>query len=90
MTSLDERYHLETILKLLEVVVCHGRKKIVEILIEVGADVNGGDGVFGSALQAAAFSGNEEIAEILIKAGADVNATGGNYGSALQAAAFYG
>jgi ankyrin repeat protein len=65
-------------------VECHER--IVELLLEAGADVNAQDGEYGTALHAASFRGREQIVKLLLKAGADVNAQGGNYRSALRAA----
>lgn len=49
----------------------------MEILINVGADLNAQGGDYGNALKANAASGDKEIVEILMKAGADVNAQGG-------------
>lgn len=51
-------------------------------------NVNAQGGVFGSALQAAAFSGQTESVKLLLghRRKANVNARGGKYGSALNAA----
>lgn len=56
----------------------HDQTKVVEFLLEKGADVNarGRDG--GRALHAAAFLGRSEVARLLIDAGADVNARNGD------------
>ena len=62
----------------------------MQILLEVGADVNAQGGEYGNALQAAAYNGSSETVQILLRAGADVNAQGGEYGNALQAAAWRG
>ncbi|GFP55693.1 putative ankyrin repeat protein L93 [Trichoderma asperellum] len=51
-----------------------------------GINVNAQGGMFGSALQAAAFSGQTESVQLLLGRGADVDARGGMYGSALNAA----
>ncbi|KAI8710877.1 NACHT domain-containing protein [Fusarium sp. LHS14.1] len=72
----------------------------VRDLIGKGADVNAQGGVYGNALQAAAYGGHQEIITLLLDKGADINAQGGHfaegakvnaqvgrYGSALHAAA---
>lgn len=64
-----------------------GFLRIVETLLEKGADVNAQGGYFGNALQAAASRGQEDVVELLLNAGANVNAHCGEYGNALQAAA---
>ncbi|KAL7928567.1 ankyrin repeat-containing domain protein [Trichoderma chlorosporum] len=53
-------------------------------------NVNAQGGLFGSALQAAAFSGQTQSVRLLLDRQADVNARGGKYGSALNAAVFSG
>ncbi|KKP01543.1 hypothetical protein THAR02_06365 [Trichoderma harzianum] len=53
-------------------------------------NVNSQGGIFGSALQAAAFSGQTESVRLLLDRGADINARGGKCGSALNAAIFSG
>lgn len=53
-------------------------------------NVNEQGGIFGSALQAAAFSGQTDSVRLLLDRGADVNARGGKCGSALNAAIFSG
>ncbi|TAQ87668.1 hypothetical protein B7494_g4027 [Chlorociboria aeruginascens] len=68
----------------------HGNKKVVELLLESGVDVNIQGGEYGNALQAAVVRDYDEIALMLIDKDADVNAKGGFYGSALQAAAWRG
>jgi ankyrin repeat protein len=70
-----------------------GRRKIVELLIDAGADVNKLAGEYGTALQAAVAGGRDEpstleAVRILIRAGANANLVGGEYGTALQAAAY--
>jgi ankyrin repeat protein len=49
-------------------------------------DVNAQGGLFGCALQAAAYSGQAKSIRLLLDQGADVNLRGGRYGSALNAA----
>jgi ankyrin repeat protein len=51
----------------------HGRLNVVQFLVELGANVNGGN-VRGLPLEFAAVYGRTDIANYLIKNGADVNA----------------
>ncbi|KAK4076727.1 uncharacterized protein Triagg1_4330 [Trichoderma aggressivum f. europaeum] len=53
-------------------------------------DVNVQGGLFGSALQAAAYSGQTPAITLPLNRGAHVNARGGKYGSALNAAVIAG
>jgi ankyrin repeat protein len=53
-------------------------------------DVNAQGGLFGCALQAAAYSGQTATIRLLLDAGADVNLRGGKYGSALNASVVKG
>jgi ankyrin repeat protein len=64
----------------------NGLAKVVQMLMDAGADVNAQGGHFGNALQAASQGGHEKVVEMLMDAGADVNAQGGHFGNALQAA----
>jgi ankyrin repeat protein len=64
-----------------------GNIEVVQILVDVGADVNAYGGKWGSALQAASGMGHKEIVLLLLQAGADVNQQGGEGGNAIQAAA---
>ncbi|KAF5548627.1 ankyrin repeat [Fusarium mexicanum] len=52
--------------------------------------VNQTGGLFGTALQAAAYAGKTDGVKLLLEKGADVNLCGGKYGSALNAAAVKG
>jgi ankyrin repeat protein len=63
-----------------------GHDKVVEMLLERGADINAHGGHYGNALQAASAGGNDKVVQVLLDKGADVNALGGHYGSILQAA----
>lgn len=63
-----------------------GHQKIVQMLLDEGADVNAQGGYYGSALQAASVDGHKEIVQILLDRGADANAQGGYFGNALQTA----
>ncbi|PKK54169.1 hypothetical protein CI102_1362 [Trichoderma harzianum] len=65
---------------------------ITKLLLEQcpNINVNAQGGIFGSALQAAAFSGQTESVRLLLDRGADVNIRGGKCDSALNAAIFSG
>jgi ankyrin repeat protein len=67
-----------------------GHERVVQILLEKGAEVNAQGGEYGNALQAASRYGHEKVVQILLEKGAEVNAQGGGYGNALQAASGYG
>ncbi|KAJ5601798.1 hypothetical protein N7510_011332 [Penicillium lagena] len=68
-----------------------GHGKVVQILLDRGADVNAEGGRFGNALQAASYGGHEKVVQMLLNRDADVNAKGDAiFGSALQAAAYSG
>ena len=47
-----------------------GHEKVVQILLDAGADVRAEGGRYGNALQAASESGNEKVVQILLDAGA--------------------
>ena len=47
----------------------HGYEKVVQILIDAGADINA-VGTFGSVLRAASREGHEKVVQILVNAGA--------------------
>jgi hypothetical protein len=66
-----------------------GHHRVLQILLDAGADVNG-EGLNGTALQAASLHGHERVVQILLDAGADINAQGGLYGTALQEASLQG
>jgi ankyrin repeat protein len=63
-----------------------GRREMVELLLNNGANVNSKQREYGSALAAAAAIGNTEIVELLLDRGADINMKG-KYGSPLDSAA---
>ncbi|KAK7031953.1 ankyrin [Favolaschia claudopus] len=74
----------------LKAAACDGHERIVQLLLESGAEVNVQGGYYGTALQAAAINGSENIMQMLLDRGAEANIEGGEYGSALQAAAYWG
>ncbi|KAI6911953.1 hypothetical protein KC318_g4774 [Hortaea werneckii] len=65
-----------------------GLRKLAELLLARGVDVNESKGHYGSALQVASYKGNKDIVELLLQGGADINAQTGKLGNALQAAMF--
>ena len=67
-----------------------GHDKVVQMLLDKGADVNAQGGRYSNALQAASFGGYNKVVQMLLDKGADVNAQGGRYSNALQAASFGG
>jgi ankyrin repeat protein len=67
-----------------------GHEKVVQMLMDAGADVNAQGGKYGNALQAASFEGYEKVVQMLIDEGADIKAQSGSYGNALQAASYGG
>ena len=67
-----------------------GYEKIVQLLLDKGAEVNAQGGHYGNALQAALAGGHEQVVKILLDEGAEVNAQGGDYGNALHAASAEG
>ena len=74
------------------VAVVEGRKDIVLLLLDRGADINKkASGEYnGTALAVAAFIGSVDISSLLLDRGADINLVGGKYGTALAAAVFSG
>ncbi|KAF7502091.1 hypothetical protein GJ744_007220 [Endocarpon pusillum] len=67
-----------------------GDIKMVQMLLDKGADVNAQGEVHGNALQAASYQGHEKVVQMLLDKGADINAPGEVYGNALQAASYQG
>lgn len=63
---------------------------IARKLVERGYDVNARGGLFGSALQAAAFRNRREVVRMLVQNGAEINIRGGLHSTALNAAAVNG
>ncbi|OTA04300.1 hypothetical protein A9Z42_0048730 [Trichoderma parareesei] len=64
--------------------------RAIILLEHADLDVNKQGGLFGSALQAAAWTGKARVVKILLNKGADVNMRGGKYGSPLNAAVLKG
>jgi ankyrin repeat protein len=64
----------------------HGRKDVIHLLLDKGANVNVQGGLCGNALQAASHGGHEQVVKLLLDKGADVNAQSGTFGNALHAA----
>ncbi|OLN87733.1 Ankyrin repeat domain-containing protein 50-like protein 3 [Colletotrichum chlorophyti] len=67
-----------------------GHKKIVQMLLDNGADVSVQDRPSGNALLAASARGHEKIVQMLLDKGVDVNEQGGQYGNALSVASARG
>ncbi|MCJ1378443.1 hypothetical protein MMC17_001542 [Xylographa soralifera] len=67
-----------------------GHDKVVQILLDKGADANAQGGCYGNALQAASAGGHNKVVQILLDKSANVNTQGGDYGNALQAASWGG
>ncbi|KAI9654916.1 MAG: hypothetical protein M1821_005669 [Bathelium mastoideum] len=67
-----------------------GLDRVVQALLDVGADSNTQGGIYKNALQAASAKGYGKIVQMLLDVGAKVNARGGFYGTALQAASSRG
>lgn len=63
------------------------RRSVRELLLSKNYDMNRQEGLFGSAMQAAAQAGNEEIVRMLLRQGCQVNEVRGLYGTSVQAAA---
>ena len=63
-----------------------GHDKVVQILLEKGAEVNAQGGLYSNALQAASSRGHNKVVQMLLEKGAEVNAQGGFYSNALYAA----
>lgn len=67
-----------------------GLYDVAKKLVDRGNDVNARGGLFGSALQAAAFRNHCDIIRLLVHHGAEIEARGGLHSTALSAAAVNG
>ncbi|KAJ5311151.1 hypothetical protein N7476_007011 [Penicillium atrosanguineum] len=67
-----------------------GHSRVVQMLLDQGADVSARGGFYGNALQAASSEGHHQLVQMLLDQGADINAQGGTYGNAIQAASSEG
>ncbi|KAJ7693073.1 ankyrin repeat-containing domain protein [Mycena rosella] len=65
----------------------HGHIDIVQLLIDVGAEIDGRKEYYENALHAASWNGHVQVLQVLIDHGASVDTPGGY---ALQAASFNG
>ncbi|KAE8363146.1 purine and uridine phosphorylase [Aspergillus caelatus] len=82
----EEYVQVDTYDSSLVAACANGHDKIVQMLLEHGANVNTQDGFYGTALQVACYGGHNKVVEMLLEHGADVNTQGGYYGTAIQAA----
>ncbi|OCK98553.1 ankyrin, partial [Cenococcum geophilum 1.58] len=64
----------------LHLAAANGHEKVIEVLLEMGADIQATGGVYSNAVQAAIAKGHESAAQMLIERGADVNAQGAYFG----------
>lgn len=76
--------------QLVQIAARFGHAKVVQLLVDHGAELNTICGEYGYPLQAAAYGGRTDVVRILLDHGADVNAGGGKFGSALIAACHEG
>jgi ankyrin repeat protein len=74
----------------LHTAVAYGRRDIVELLINKGAEIDSKTNNGGTSLSLAAQLGNRDIAELLINMGAEIDSKANNGGTPLRAAAIYG
>ncbi|KAK2752447.1 hypothetical protein FQN54_008109 [Arachnomyces sp. PD_36] len=65
-------------------------EKMVQMLLNNGADINAQDERHGYALEAASREGHEKIVRVLLSRGADVNAQSEMFGNALYSASAQG
>jgi len=71
------------------IAAANGHDKVVEILLQNGADVKATDERFCTALHHAAQRGHSKIIEMLLKSGCDVNAQDKNNWSPLMNACYW-
>ena len=61
----------------------HGHKKIVQMLLDKGADVNTQGGLYGNTLQAASKGGHEKVVQMLRDTAANDTEVGQQYKSVV-------
>ncbi|KAK4951245.1 hypothetical protein LTR10_010218 [Elasticomyces elasticus] len=88
--NIDVRHEQEAIqfIDVLQAACYGGCRRIVQLLIQNGANVSAQGGQYGNSLQIAAEKGDLAMVELLLANNANVNALGGIWGSALQAASY--
>lgn len=67
-----------------------GHEKVVQMLLDRGADINAQGGTYSNALQAASYRGHKKVVQMLLDRGADINAQDGFSDNALVAASYRG
>jgi cytohesin len=75
---------------LLQYAACHGRKEVVEMLLDRGADVNLRSGALGRPLAWSISQSHRHIVKLLLDWDAEVNNWTGLFSSALECATVYG
>jgi len=65
-----------------------GHEKVIQMLVDTGADVNAQGGYYCNALYAASARGHERVGQILVDVRADVNAQGGDHLKWLRRSSF--
>ena len=68
----------------------YGHERVVELLIQHGAEINLQNSVGDTALMRAAQHGHERVVELLLRHGADINLQNSGGGTALMRAAIGG
>lgn len=63
-------------------------EKVVQMLLDVGANVNALGGEHGSALHAASYQGHEKVVLMPLDKRADINTHVSEYGNVLYAASY--
>ena len=66
--------------------IAQGRKEVVPLLLDRGANINIVGGIYGTALATAVYQGAEDTVSLLLDRGADVNLADGEFGTALAVA----
>ena len=68
----------------------NGHIETIEVLLQLGANINLVSGEVGTALHAAALHGGPDVLEYLVEKGADVTSNAGRWGTVLTAAGYGG